>query len=155
MREWQYVPLNRWEPAPFTTVERGRLRACTRSIANAMLALPPSTSPLSSAEAESSWSRIHRYFFYAWLFRDADSGSVLERSAARRNNRDQAKWLPTYLLRWTVTGSLLVGLERLSERLTGDSVLTAALAVSITLVVTYCLITFVCWAFLRSRRQSD
>ena len=119
-----------------------------------MSALPTPTSPGSSAEAESSWSRIYRYFFYAWLFRDADSGSALERSAALRHNCQQAKWLPTYLLRWAVTGSLLGALERLSERLTGNSVLSAALAVSMIFALVFCLVTSVCWAFLRANRQS-
>ena len=104
------------------------------------------------AEVKSAWSNVHRYFFYAWLFSDADSGSVWERSAARRRNCDQAKWLPTYLRRWAVVGILLVMLEQLSGRLSGSSVPTAALAVSVILVVTFCLITVVCWTFLRGSR---
>ncbi len=106
-------------------------------------------------EAESARLNVHRYFFYAWLFSDADSGSVWERSAARRRNCDQAKWLPTYLRRWAVVGSLLVTLEQLSERLSGSSVPTAALAVSVILVATFCLVTVVCWAFLRGSRWTD
>ena len=40
---------------------------------------------------------VGRYFFYAWMFRDASAGSELERAAALRHNRNLSKWLPTYL----------------------------------------------------------
>ncbi len=117
-----------------------------------MSALPPQESPVVHAASESAWSQLRRYFFYGWLFSDADSGSVWERSAARRRNCEQAKWLPTYLLRWSIVGGLLAALEQLSERLSGTSVLSAALAVSVILVATFCLVTAVCWAFLRGSR---
>ena len=117
-----------------------------------MAPLPTPESRGVHVEVVSAWSHFHRYFFYAWLFSDADSGSVWERSAARRRNCDQAKWLPTYLLRWAVVGGLLVTLEQWSEKLSGNSALTAALAVSVILVATFCLVTAVCWVFLRGRR---
>jgi hypothetical protein len=120
---------------------------------NGLLSAPPAPEPPAvQVEAESAWSKLHRYFFYAWLFSDADSGSVWERSAARRRNGEQAKWLPTYLLRWSVVGCLLATLEQMSERLRGSSTLSAALAVCVILVVTFCLVTAVCWAFLRGSR---
>ena len=115
----------------------------------------PTHEPVAHATAESRWSLLHRYFFYGWLFSDADSGSVWERSAARRRNCDQAQWLPTYLVRWAIVGGLLATLEQLSERLGGGPALTAALAVAAVLVVTFCLVTAVCWAFLRGRRVTD
>jgi hypothetical protein len=103
-------------------------------------------------------ARVYRYFFYAWLFRDADSGSSLERSAALRHNLAQARWLPTYLLRWAVGGTVILLLEQLSERLMGDSLvsalLSAFLAVVLVFVVLFELVTAVCWAFLRLSRQS-
>jgi len=43
---------------------------------------------------------LYRYFFFGWLFKDASTGNLLERAAALRHNRDQARWLPTYLRRW-------------------------------------------------------
>jgi hypothetical protein len=98
-------------------------------------------------------ARLYRYVFYAWLFRDADSGSSLERSAALRHNLAQAKWLPLYLLRWSVGGVLILLLERLSERLFGDSLISAALAILLIVVVMFDLITCVCWAFLHASRQ--
>lgn len=55
---------------------------------------------------------LYRYFFFGWLFRDASSGTPLERAAAWRHNRSQARWLPTYMRRWLFCGVLfyLVGL---------------------------------------------
>ena len=119
-----------------------------------MSALPTPELRVVHVEAESAWSHFHRYFFYSWLFSDADSGSVWERSAARRRNREQAKWRPTYLLRWAIVGGVLVTLEQFSEQLSRSSALTAALAVSIILVATFCLVTAVCWAFLRGSRHT-
>jgi hypothetical protein len=53
---------------------------------------------------------LYRYFFFAWLFKDASSGNVLERSAAWRHNRQQARWLPTYMRRWLWCGLVLYAL---------------------------------------------
>jgi hypothetical protein len=99
-------------------------------------------------------TRLYRYFFYAWLFRDADRGSSLERSAALRHNLSQAKWLPLYLLRWFIGGAVILALEMLSERIFGDSLVSAALAVMLIFVVMFHLITGICWAFLQIGRQS-
>jgi len=45
---------------------------------------------------------LYRYFFFEWLFRDASSGSPLERAAAWRFNREMRCHLPTYLRRWAI-----------------------------------------------------
>ncbi|NML17458.1 hypothetical protein [Azohydromonas caseinilytica] len=50
---------------------------------------------------------LYRYFFFGWLFRDASTGTALERAAAWRHNRSQARWLPTYMRRWMCCGLLL------------------------------------------------
>jgi hypothetical protein len=44
---------------------------------------------------------LYRYFFFGWLFQDVSRGNLLERAAAWRHNRSQARWLPTYMRRWT------------------------------------------------------
>lgn len=93
---------------------------------------------------------VRRYFFYDWLFRDADSGSARERALALRHNRDQAKWLPVYMWRWIVGGAVVLGLETLSEHVLGSAVLAAALLVVLVFVVLYLLISVICWVFLRS-----
>jgi hypothetical protein len=43
---------------------------------------------------------MYRYFFFAWLFKDVGAGTMFERAAAARYNREQARWLPTYVIRW-------------------------------------------------------
>jgi hypothetical protein len=95
---------------------------------------------------------LYRYFFYDWLFRDADSGSEGERAAALRHNRDQAKWLPVYIWRWVVAGAVILALEALSEHVVGNAVLSAVLLVVLVFVVLFLLVSVVCWAFLRSGR---
>ena len=47
---------------------------------------------------------LYRYFFFGWLFRDVNRGSLLERAAAWRHNQAQAQWLPTYMRRWVCWG---------------------------------------------------
>ena len=58
---------------------------------------------------------LYRYFFFGWLFKDASRGNLLERAAAWRHNREQARWLPTYMRRWLGCGLLLYGLGGLFE----------------------------------------
>lgn len=133
---------------------QNRLTTAVRVHSFLTMSAPPAPEPVVLVEAHSGWSHLNRYFFYSWLFSDADSGSTWERSAARRRNRDQAKWLPTYLLRWAIVGGLLAVLEQLSERLSGSLALTAALAVACISVATFCIVTAVCWVFLRGSRST-
>ena len=60
-------------------------------------------------------SLLYRYFFFAWLFKDASRGNLFERSAAWRHNREQARWLPTYMRRWFWCGAVLYGLGGVVE----------------------------------------
>lgn len=53
--------------------------------------------------SQSPW---YRYLFCDWLFRDVSVGSLLERAAAWRHNREQARWLATYMRRWLALGVL-------------------------------------------------
>jgi len=93
---------------------------------------------------------VRRYFFYDWLFRDADSGSTRERALALRHNREQAKWLPVYMWRWIFAGAVVLGLEVFSEHVLGSVLLSAALLVVLVFVVLYLLVAVICWVFLRS-----
>lgn len=52
---------------------------------------------------------------HEWHWYDADSESGAERELALRHNREQAKWLPGYMLRWAVGGAVMLALETLSE----------------------------------------
>jgi hypothetical protein len=50
---------------------------------------------------EGSFSRLlYRYFFFEWLFRDVNRGTLLERASAMRFNREMGRYLPVYLRRW-------------------------------------------------------
>jgi hypothetical protein len=46
-------------------------------------------------------SLLYRYFFFDWLFRDVTRGTLLERAAAWRFNRESRHHLLVYLRRWT------------------------------------------------------
>lgn len=109
----------------------------------------PTSSNVESPGQGSGRTHLYRYFFYAWLFRDAHAGTSLERSAALRHNSVQAKWLPIYLFRWTVVGTVTLGLEVLVEQRWGDSWFSASLAVLLVVVVLFLIVTSICWAFLR------
>lgn len=93
---------------------------------------------------------LYRYFFHAWLFQDADSGSALDRANAVRHNRAQARWLPLYLWRWLVCGALVAALEQLAERLLPQSIVPGVLGLLLVLIAMHLLITAICWAFLVS-----
>ena len=58
---------------------------------------------------------LYRYFFFGWLFQDVNRGNLLERAAAWRHNRAQARWLPTYMRRWAGCGAILYALGLLAE----------------------------------------
>jgi hypothetical protein len=44
-------------------------------------------------QASMPFRRLLYRFFDEWLFRDVNQGTVWERSAAWRHNREQARWL--------------------------------------------------------------
>ena len=60
---------------------------------------------------------LYRYFFFAWLFKDAARGTLYECAAAGRHNAQQARWLPTYMRRYIVCGLMLVALGGVVEPL--------------------------------------
>lgn len=118
-----------------------------------------SEEPLSSSTGErhapvSLVTGIHRYFFYGWLFRDADRGSSLERAAALRHNRAQAKWLPVYIGRGLAGGAVVLAFETLFEQVLRWPVVAAVFAVALVLVALFLLIAAVSWAFLRGGGRS-
>ena len=98
--------------------------------------------------------KLYRYLFYGWLFRDARRGSHWERSTALRHNREQARWLPLYMLRWLLLGALLFGGAAGIESSGASAGLAAAFYLLAMFAVPFNLVTALCWAFLRfaSRR---
>src|ERR1043165_9830658 len=105
-----------------------------------------------SPEPDVLGALLYRFFFYGWLFRDAYGGGAVERSIALEHNRIQAKWLPIYMWRWAGLGAGLAALEALSQPLIESPLLSAVLAVGMTFVVLFELVTTICWAFLRATR---
>ena len=92
---------------------------------------------------------LYRYFFFAWLFRDATRGSRLERAAAWRHNRRQAHWLATYMRRWLVCGVLLYGLGCFVELALGAPAASAFFYVPSALCVPANAVMALAWAGLR------
>jgi hypothetical protein len=84
---------------------------------------------------------LYRYFFFGWLFKDVGQGDVFERAAAVRHNREQARWLPTYLMRWLWWGLAFYALGSLAELLLNAVTLsmllyaTGALSVPISVAI--------------------
>jgi uncharacterized protein YacL len=58
---------------------------------------------------------LYRYFFFGWLFKDVNKGSMFEQSAAHRYNKENAHWLFTYLRRWAVLTVLFYALGLICE----------------------------------------
>ena len=58
---------------------------------------------------------LYRYFFFGWLYKDVTRGSMFERAAAFRYNKEHAHWLLTYLCRWLWCGLILYALGGFTE----------------------------------------
>jgi hypothetical protein len=85
------------------------------------------------------------------MFRDAGSGSALERALALQHNQAQARWMPVYLVRWLVIGTVLWTAEQASESLTSPFP-SIVLSLALIFVAMHLLLTTVIWAFLRRGR---
>ena len=59
---------------------------------------------------------LYRYFFFGWLFKEV-GGNMFERAAVERHNREQARWLPVYIMRWLWLGLGLYALGEIAELL--------------------------------------
>lgn len=88
---------------------------------------------------------LYRYFFFGWLFKDANRGSLFERAAAWRYNREQARWLPTYLWRWLWCGLMLYTLGGVVELLLDSPLLSMLFYVPSALSVPVSAITVAAW----------
>jgi hypothetical protein len=92
---------------------------------------------------------LYRYFFFGWLFRDVNRGNVLERSAAWRHNREQARWLPTYMRRWVWCGLFFYGLGGIAESLLQAPGISVLFYVPSTLAVPISAVICAAWIGLR------
>jgi hypothetical protein len=93
---------------------------------------------------------LYRYFFFDWLFRDVRRGTLLERAAAWRHNRQQARWLPTYLRRWLGCGALFYALGLLVEAGLGATFASSVFYVSGVLSVPVNAVIAMAWVGLRA-----
>lgn len=93
---------------------------------------------------------LYRYFFFDWLFRDVNRGSRFERAAAWRHNQAQARWLPTYMRRWLVTGAILYAAGAFVEMVVGAPVVSTLLYVPGALSVPINAVLVVVWTGLKS-----
>lgn len=101
---------------------------------------------------ESSFcSLLYRYFFFGWLFRDVGQGDVFERAAAVRYNREQARWLPTYLMRWLWWGLAFYALGSVAELLLDALTLSTLLYAAGALSVPFTVAIAAAWISLRSQ----
>ena len=96
---------------------------------------------------------LYRYFFYGWLFRDVGRGNLWERSQAWHHNRDQSRWLPTYMRRWWVLGGLCLGMAVFFESVLLSPVWSAIFYVPSVMVVPFTVVTAICWGCLHCDRR--
>ncbi len=93
---------------------------------------------------------FYRYLFFGWLFRDASRGNRLERAAAWRHNRDQARWLPTYMRRWLGWGLMMALLGTVVELGLGTPLVSAVFYMSGVLAVPINAVIGVAWIGLKA-----
>jgi hypothetical protein len=67
---------------------------------------------------------LYRYFFFGWLYKDVTRGTVFERAAALRYNRQHAHWLLTYMRRWVACGVAFYALGCFVEGVLGAPLLS-------------------------------
>jgi hypothetical protein len=92
---------------------------------------------------------LYRYFFFGWLFKDANRGNLIERTAALRYNRDQARWLPTYMRRWLWCGLFFYTLGVVVESLLHEPGLSVLFYVPCALAVPVNAVIGAAWVGLR------
>ena len=96
---------------------------------------------------------LYLYLWPFWLFRDASRGSVLERAAAYRHNRERRVYLPGYAAKWSVLtllqGGLVAGFERASHVMSDALVwLAAAFGTTASASVALIAMCLAAWAYL-------
>ncbi|MBI2771664.1 MAG: hypothetical protein HYX47_18710 [Burkholderiales bacterium] len=93
---------------------------------------------------------LYRYFFFAWLYRDASRGNLLERAAAWRHNKAHAHWLLTYMRRWLWCAAVLYGLGGMVEVVLGWTGASAFFYVPSALSVTVNAVIAASWLGLKA-----
>lgn len=96
---------------------------------------------------------LYRYFFFGWLFKDAGTGTLLERAANARFNRDQARWLPTYVMRWLWLGLLFYAVAGALDLLLDAPALAILFYAASVMSVSFTLTIGVAWMGIRGVRR--
>jgi len=105
------------------------------------------------APSVSFGSLLYRYWFFGWLFRDACRGNALERDAALRHNSDRARWLPTYMRRWSILAVLLYAVGGMLEWLGLDAAAPLAF-IPACVAAPVLAVASATWCILRGRRSA-
>lgn len=92
---------------------------------------------------------LYRYFFFGWLFKDVGSGNLFERAAAVRHNREQARWLPTYMLRWLWCGLVFYALGGLVDLMVSESLVAMVFYAVSSLSIPFTVASCAAWVGLR------
>jgi len=93
---------------------------------------------------------LYRYFFFEWLLQDVSrTQNPFERNAAIQHNRAVSRWLPMYMLRWTVLSAASFALGTVSQTVFVAPKLAACLYTVFCLCVPMLAITFLVWVLLR------
>lgn len=108
---------------------------------------------MSPPASDSFTALLYRYWFFGWLFRDVSRGNALERAAALRHNRGCARWLPTYMRRWTTLGLLLYGLGVALEQ-SGFGTMAGVVFVPACLAAPVLAVLLATWWLLRAPRSA-
>lgn len=95
---------------------------------------------------------LYRYFFFGWLFKDVGHGNVFERAAAVRHNREQARWLPTYMMRWLWSCLLFYALGGIAELALEAPALSTLLYGCSAICLSFNVTIAVAWLGLRGHR---
>ena len=107
-------------------------------------------SPEAEVPTEFLLSVLYRYFFFGWLLQDASRAqNPFERNAALQHNQAVSRWLPMYMLRWTVLSAASYALGIVSQTVFVAPNVAVCLYTAFCLCVPMLAITFWEWVLLR------
>jgi hypothetical protein len=98
-------------------------------------------------------TQLYRYFFFGWLFSDAGTGTMFERAAAARHNREQAKWLPIYVIRWMWFALLFYAVGGFAERVLEAPGLAMACDAASVMCASFAVTIATAWVGIRTRQR--
>ncbi len=112
--------------------------------------MAPPVPPVAVMAFEPLWHLLYRYWFWGWLFVDANTGDLLRRAAAWRHNVAQRVHPPVYMRRWCACLVATFAVAALIEAC--DARATAAVFYVVAVISAVIEVTAgVAWVFLRDR----